>query len=130
MGIFSRARRRSTTPFVLALWLFALAASIAHACGLGDALDHASVTRPASVAAHQDASVDALPACDQFCTDGTALLTKLKGVEDSPAGSALLAWALPSRALIVAPLHAFPPRLGPDPPPGIAINTRFVRLAL
>ena len=122
--------RRSTTPLVLALWLFVIAASIAHACGLGDALDHASVTRPASVVAHQGAGDAALPACDQFCADETVLLTKLKGVEDSPGGGALLAWAVTSGAPIVVPPRAFQPHPRPDPPRGMAINTRFVRLAL
>ena len=130
MGIFSRTRRRSTTPFVLALWLFALAASIAHACGLGESFHQPSVIQPASVAAHQDPRDGALPPCDQFCADDTALLMKLKAVEDSPTGTVLLASVPGFDALLVASTRTSEPLPGPDPPPGIAINTRFVRLAL
>lgn len=130
MSLFSKARRRSTTRFVVALWLFALAGGVSQACGLGESLAQAGIANPASVAAHQDPCEDPLPACEQFCADDTPLLAKLKIVGDGPAGSALLVGAPTSGAPISAPLRAYKPRPGMDLPPGIAINTRFVRLAL
>ena len=101
MRILSRSRRKAMTPFVLALWLFALAASIAHACGLDDALGRASLG-----------------------------LKTLKAVEDSPAGVALLVPASESGAPVVAYPRTIEVRSGSNPPPDLAINTRFVRLAL
>ena len=130
MGIYSRTRCKSTTPFVLALWLFALAASIAHACGVGESLHQATVVKPASVATDQDSRDGALPACDKFCAEDTPLLMKLKVVEDSPTGIVLLAAVPTFGALIVNSERTSQPLPGPDPPPAIAVNTRFVRLAL
>ena len=129
MGVFSRSRRRSITTYVLALWLFALGASIANACGLGEGFEHASVTKPAGVV-HQAPDGDTLPACDKFCTDEISLLTKLKSVEESPAGTAFPVASSHHSVAVVAPARSFEPVTGHDPPPGIAINTRFVRLAL
>ena len=129
MRIFSRSRRKSTTPFVLALWLFALVASMAHACGFDDAVGQAGMGEQVSVS-HQAPGDGALPACDKFCADDTPLLKTLKAVEDSPAGVALLAPASASGAPIVAHPRTIEVRSGSAPPPDPAINTRFVRLAL
>jgi hypothetical protein len=129
MSIFSRSRRKSTTPFVLALWLFALAASIAHACGLDEAFAQAGWGEHASVG-RQAPGHGALPACDRFCSDDIPLLKSLKAVEDSPAGVALPAPASASSASVVAHPRTIEVRSGSDPPPDLAINTRFVRLAL
>lgn len=129
MRIFSKAGRRSITPIVLALWLFALAASMAQACGIGEGVGHAGMAKPASVATHQESTGD-VPGCKQFCADDTPLLTKLKAVDDSPAGATLLAGALAFATPIEGSARTFKPRSGLDPPPGIAISTRFVRLAL
>jgi hypothetical protein len=129
MGVFSRCRRRSITPYVLALWLVALGASMANACGLGEGFEQAGVAKPASVV-HQAPDGDTLPACDKFCVDDIPLLTKLKSVEDSPVGTACLAAPGLHSLPVVAPARTFESVTGHDPPPGIAINTRFVRLAL
>ena len=129
MRILSRSRRKAMTPFVLALWLFALAASIAHACGLDDALGRASLGEQVSVG-HQAPGDGASPACDKFCADDTPLLKTLKAVEDSPAGVALLVPASESGAPVVAYPRTIEVRSGSNPPPDLAINTRFVRLAL
>ena len=129
MGFYSRRRRRATTPLVLALWLFALLASIAHACGLDGDFRHAVFNMPAAASAHQAPADSTSPACEKFCADDSALLTKLKAVEDSPAGSAFLVPA-PIAGPVAIAARLSEPLSGPDPPPGIAINTRFVRLAL
>src|SRR5262245_64408630 len=129
MGIFSKARRKSTTPFVLAVWLFALMASMAHACGLDEALAQAVMSAPAS-AGHQAPTSDGPLACDQFCADDNPLLAKLKGVADLSPGAAIVTLASVSGIHVDAFPRAYEALPAPDPPPGIAINTRFVRLAL
>ena len=130
MGIFNKTRRKATAPFVLALWTFALLAGIAHACGLGEQLEHAAMGKPVAASPYQASDDGTVPACEQFCADDIPLLTKLKAVEDSPAGSALLITARVSQRYCRASAEAASSVVGPDPPPGIAVNTRFVRLAL
>jgi len=131
MGIFNKSRRRAIAPFVLGLWVLALATSMAHACGLVEQFEHAGLASPVSTAAaHQAPGEETLPACEQFCADDIPLLSKLKSVEDSPAASAVLVPALASRVWLPAPLRSSSAVAGPAPPPGIAVNTRFVRLAL
>lgn len=131
MGIFNKSRRRAIAPFVLGLWILALATSMAHACGLADQFEHIVVASPVSAAAaHQAPGDETLPACDRFCADDMPLLSKLKSVEDSPAASAVPVPALASSVWLPAPPRSSSAIAGPDPPPGIAVNTRFVRLAL
>jgi len=130
MVFVSRRSRRLTAPFVLALWVFAMLASMAHACGLGEGIEHASLVMPAAFGAHQGLDDETSPACDKFCADYVALLTKLKAIEDSPAGTAFLVSAPASAVPFVVPMRTSEPLSGPDPPPSLAINTRFVRLAL
>ena len=129
MSIFTRSRRRATAPLALALWLFALAMSIAHACGVVDQLEHAGIAKAVSaVAAHREPSDETLPACDQFCADDTPLLSKLKAVEDSPAVS-VVAYLRSGVGLLSRPLSSSA-LAESSQPPVIAVNTRFARLAL
>ena len=128
--LFSRRYRKSTTPLVLAIWLFALVSSVAQACGFADDVEHAGVNVIAVLAAHQDAGEQTSPTCEKFCADDLALVTKLSAVEDSPAGTAVLAPAPDYAVPVVSATRTSWLLSGPDPPPGIAVNTRFVRLAL
>ena len=131
MGIFNKPRRRAIAPLVLGLWIFALGTSIAHACGLVDQFGHTGDAGPVSAAAaHQEPGDETLPACDRFCADDIPLLSKLKFVEDSPAAPAVLSFALGPSVCLPAPPRSSSALGRPDPPPGIAVYTRFVRLAL
>jgi hypothetical protein len=113
----------------MVLWLFALLVSVAHACGLDEALANAVPGVAAQVRAH-DGSEAVLPGCEKFCADDSPLLAKLKAVQDPPTGQAVIMPALVGGSLqsAVTPLPS--PFSGPDPPAGLAVNTRFVRLAL
>jgi hypothetical protein len=109
--------------------MLALSASIAHACGVLDALNH--VDRPAPSAIHAGhAGDDSSPACEQFCADDFPVLSKLKVLEDGPASQKAIA-AVPGLLPAAADSsRAEPPPRGILPPPALAVNTRFVRLAL
>jgi hypothetical protein len=130
MVIFSKSRRRATAPFVLALWMFALLASMAHACGLGEALDGATWSEAAAVGWGTPSGDDTLPACDQFCADDIPILAKLTAVEDGPAGSTLLPAAPIAYTLRLPDRASSSVVARPEPAPDPAINTRYVRLAL
>lgn len=130
MGIFCKARRRAAARVALALWIFALGVSIAHACGLGDAFDRAGMGRAAAASSYHAPDEGTLPECDRFCTDDTPLLTKLKSVEDPPTGIGPLITAPAPHRFWRAPAKSVSLVTGPDAPAGIAVNTRFVRLAL
>jgi len=130
MAIFNKSRRRVIAPVVLGVWIFALMTSIAHACGLLHQLEHVAVENPVvAVAGHESPGDETLLACEKFCADDIPLLSKLKSVEDSPAASVPLVVAFGSSVHLPAPASSSPAIAGPDPPV-IAINTRFVRLAL
>ena len=130
MVIFSKSRRRTIAPFLLGLWLFALVSSMAHACGLLDELEHAGLDSTAATVAHEEESDETLPACDRFCADDIPLLSKIKSVEDSPAASAVLVDASFLRVCLPPSRESTTAVARPDPLPAIAINTRYVRLAL
>ena len=131
MAVFNKSRRKAIAPVVLGVWIFALMTSIAHACGLLDQLERVGIQNPIpAVAAHESPGDETLPACDKFCADDIPLLTKLKAVEDSPTGSALVIAAPIAPAIWLASAESTSVVHGPDPPPAIAVNTRFVRLAL
>jgi hypothetical protein len=110
--------------------LFALAVSVIHACGL-DA-DFGEVPRAeAMTMSGQDGADDSTPpGCDQFCADNFPLLAKLKLVQDQSGAQPLLislssVAPMPTSEATVASLSR-----SPDPPPVVAVNIRFLRLAL
>lgn len=130
MALFSAHQRKVLTSVTLGCWLFALSVGVVHACGLDGELGHPQRAVTASTDSEDQGDDDAHPGCERFCADNLLLLAKLQSVQDQPAGQALLlapfvgepllAWMAP----VPSPLHR------PHPPPGIAVNTRFVRLAL
>jgi len=131
MGVFSRRRRKWVAPLTLALWSFALFVGIVHACGLDQDLGHQAPSRMMDVGipdtSHNDGTS---PACEKFCADDFPLLAKVKAVQDPPTGQVLLGPGMvgeSSRPIIPQVSSLFS---SPRPPPGIDINTRFVRLAL
>jgi hypothetical protein len=130
MGLFRKRWQRFVAPFILASWLFAVFASVAQACGLDE--DLASLVRgeAAQINGHGQSHDDPCPACDKFCADDLAVLAKIKAAEGPPTGQAILS---PGAAGETFPISAAPVSSTvppPAPPPGIAINVRFVRLAL
>lgn len=130
MGVFGKHRRKVLTPFILAFWLFAISVSVVHACGLDENIGDAGQGMAASMSSHDGSDDGASPACEKFCSDAFPVLTKLKAVQDPPTGQALLVPALVGESfrIAAAPVSSLLP--SPDPPPGIAVNIRFVRLAL
>jgi hypothetical protein len=127
--VFSKRRRKTITPFILAVWVFALLASVAHACGLDEAIANAVPSVAAQLGGH-DGSDSASPACKEFCSDDSPLLAKLKTVQDPPTGEAVIVPILVGGSSQTAITPVSSPFSSPDPPPGLAVNTRFVRLAL
>ena len=128
--VFGKRRQKAIAPLILALWLFALIVSVAHACGLDDDLGYAAGSKAAMVGGHDGTEDGAFPACDKFCSDELAVLAKLKAVQDPPTGQAFVVPHIVGGSFqtTVAPVPAMLP--SPEPPPGIAVNIRFVRLAL
>jgi hypothetical protein len=127
--LFRKRRRKMLGLLGLGLWLFALSVSIAHACGLDGGGSHAgqAVTGIESFCAHDGAA----PAgCDQSHTDRPAVLAKPQTIQEPLGEQALLLASVSSQPFLtgVAPVAALLHR--PHPSPGIALNTRFVRLAL
>jgi len=129
MAVFCKRRREDIAPFILALWLFSLFVSVAQACGLDDNFDHAARSEAAKIGGH-GLDEGASPACEKFCSDDLPLLAKLRAVQDSPTGQALTLAPVAVNPFQVAKAPVPSPLSGPDPPPGIAVNIRFVRLAL
>jgi len=78
----------------MVLWLFALLVSVAHACGLDEALAYADPSVAGQIGGH-DGSDAGSPACKEFCSDDSPLLAKLKTVQDPPTGQAVI---VPARA--------------------------------
>lgn len=130
MGLFYKRRRRSIALVILASWLFAIFASVANACGVDENLTHSVAGHAAQVGGHDRSGHGASPACDKFCADDLAVLAKVKAVADPPAGEALVAPAVVGQAfpIAAAPVFSAVPATGPLPP--LAVNIRFVRLAL
>ena len=128
--IFGKRRRKAITPLILAFWLFAIFVGVAHACGLAESLSHANRSEAAMVGGHHDSDGGAPSACGKFCRDDLPVLAKLKAVQDPPAGQALIVAPFVGESFqaTVPPIPSL--LLSPDPPPGIAVNIRFVRLAL
>jgi len=129
MAVFGKRRRKDIAPFILAFWLFSLFVSVAHACGLDDNFDHNAPTEAAKIGGH-GLDEGASPGCEKFCSDDLPLLAKLRAVQDSPTGEVLTLAPFAANPFQVAVAPARSLLTSPDPPPGIAVNIRFVRLAL
>ncbi len=125
-----RSQCRVLAAAVLGYWLLALFISIAHACGLDEKLGYSSQVVTAMTGGQGHTADGAPSACKQFCADGSAVLAKVKSVHDQPGGDALLVPPSLSEPLLARAASALSLRDRPQPPPAIALNTRFVRLAL
>jgi hypothetical protein len=129
MSLLNTHQRKVVTSVTLGCWLFAFFVGVVHACGLEQALGHSQQVVAALTDSQGQGDEDALPSCEQFCADDVPVLAKLQSVQDQPGGHALPPPSLGDPLLVrvaavPSPLHR------PHPPPGVALITRFVRLAL
>ncbi len=126
-----RRCRKAVGALCLTVWLFLFAVAVAHACGVLPAEpEHAKVSFTLHAPEEPTGNSDGDAGCAKFCADDLPLLTKLTLALDQPDEQAVLVPALFGKPLVVgvALIASLPHR--PHPPPGIALNTRFVRLAL
>ena len=130
MVCFRRRYRKPLAALVTACWLFALAVSVVHACGLDADFGQAPQPAAMTMSGQGDADDNTSPGCARFCADDFPLLAKVKLVQDQSGTQPLLISLLsvapmPTSQATVASLSR-----SPDPPPVVALNTRFIRLAL
>ncbi len=128
MVLFRPRQRRFITLVALGCWLFAFFAGAVNACAVvGELVDAHNITN--STTHHHDDS--AAPSdCEQFCANDLLIPAKVKLFEHQPAEQAFL---LVPAAGVPIMSGATPDSLlldHPDPPPGIALYARFLRLTL
>lgn len=121
--------RKHVTLVALGCWLFAFIIGVVNACDLVGEL--AASHHVSTGAAHHHENDDATPSgCEQFCANDVAIPAKVKLFEHQSADQALLL-APTLGVTIVTGATSVPLLLDhPDPPPGIALYARFLRLAL
>ena len=125
-----RARhRRPLAAAALACWLFALGVSIAHACGLDAYLGDANESQSMAMSG-QGGDESSTRGCQRFCADDVPLLAKIKLVQDQASAQPLLVSLRSIEPLVTSAAPTVSPWRAPQPPPGIAVSIRFVRLAL
>jgi len=122
-----RHHRRAITSLILGAWLFALFAGIANACLPGTVETMQTVGMAMGAGQNGDESQSA--GCQQFCNIDAPLYSKLKLVQDQPAGQPLLVASV-SILLSPVPVSAVPVVLLAHPPPDVPILLRSLRLAL
>ena len=115
--------------FALGCWLFAAFVAAVHACAVDGKLvgaHHATKGAPT----HHEQSDNSPPGCEQFCTDMVRAPVKSTPVLDQSGEPALLLAPVLGAPMVTcaAPLTSL--LVHPHPPPGIALYTRFLRLAL
>jgi hypothetical protein len=129
MLLLPKHRRRRIGALLLGAWLFAFAVSVAHACGLGDAVGPALDHAPAMSVA-DNAPDCAPPGCKEFCNDELPIVGKLSALEQPIDGQPLLlSWTTAAGSLSAAVVTTLP-RLSAVPPPSVPLAIRFLRLAL
>jgi len=129
MSLLTAHRRKVVTSVTLGCWLFAFFVGVVHACVLDEALGH---THQVVIVATDNRDIGddhAVPGCEQFCATDVPVLAKLQSVQDQPGGHALPLPFLDEPLLVRVASVPSPPHR-PHPPPGVALITRFVRLAL
>lgn len=84
-----RRRSKVVTGVALAVWLFALFAGIAHACGWDDA-DDAPVRAFAAGASGHSSDEGTPVGCEQFCKTDVPVVAKLPPTGDAPDAQPLI----------------------------------------
>jgi hypothetical protein len=129
MVTFNAHQRKVVASVALGCWLFAFFVGVVYACGLDEGLGYSQQVVTASSENQVGGDEDALPGCERFCAE-KPVLAKLQAVQDQPEGQTLL-FARFSGGSLLPPFASTPSTVHRlYPPPGIALNTRFVRLAL
>jgi hypothetical protein len=128
--LFRKRQRKALAPVILASWVFAILVSIANACGLVGDVARPKQSETATIPGHEVPDSGAPLACIQFCSDDFPVLGKIKAIQDPPTGAPLIVADLFGDPMqtVAATFSSLEPRL--HPPPAIAVNIRFVRLAL
>ena len=129
MVLLRQRQRKLVASFALGCWLFAFFVAIVHACTLdGELVDSHHVSTGATD--HQSQGDHPPTACEQFCADAARLAAKSTLFQDQTGEQALLLAPTSGAPMVpgIAPVASLPDR--PHPPLGIALYTRFLRLAL
>jgi len=129
MFLLNAHQRRVVTSVTLGCWLFAFFVGVVHACGLDETLGHSQEVVTVSANSQVQGDDAAVPGCEQFCAADLPLLAKVQSVQDQPGGHALPPPSL-GEPLLVRVAWVPSPVHRPHPPPGIALITHYVRLAL
>lgn len=128
MVLLRPRQRKRVASVALVCWLFAVCVGVVNGCALDEAFTGAHQVKEATDDQGQDGY--APPGWEQFCVDDAPVPTKCTLVHDQPGEHAVLFVAICCAPMVAAtaPVIALPDR--PHPPPGIALYTRFLRLAL
>ena len=131
MALFNAHRRKVLTSVTLGCWLFAFVVGIVHACGLdGEPAGSQHVIAASIDSRGCQGDGDTHSGCKTFCAESVPVLAKGQSAQDQPVGPALLLQPLAAVPLL-APVASVPsPLQRRNPPPGVFLNTRYVRLAL
>jgi hypothetical protein len=129
MFLFPKRRRRSIGALLLGAWLFAFAVSVAHACGLVDAVAPAQEHAPA-MSVTDNAPDCAPPGCKVFCNDEPPIVGKLSALEQPIDGQPLFLSSTTAAGSLSATVVTTVPRPSAAPPPSVPLAIRFLRLAL
>jgi hypothetical protein len=131
MALFSALQRKVLTSVTLGCWLFAFFVGVVHACVLNGELGHSQQVVSISIDSQGLDDHDAHPGCEQFCAENVPVLAQASSVAGQSGEQALLPspprWCVSRWVSTASPAVAMH---RPHPPPGVALNTRFVRLAL
>ena len=122
-----RRHRKALTSLILGTWLFAVFVGIANACPPESA--NTAQSDGMAMGPGQDGDGSQFAGCQKFCNDDTPLFSKLKLVQDQPAGQPLLVASV-SPVLSLAPALAVPAVYLAHPPPDVPLLLRSLRLAL
>ncbi|SRR6266567_4017144 len=130
MALFRARQKYLFASIALGCWLFAVFIGVVHACGLDGQFRSLREGVTASATGPSQGDDDTAPGCEQFCAGNLPVLAKIQPVADQPGEQAVLLPLFFAEPLL-APVTAAPLALHRlRSPPGIALNTCFVRLAL
>jgi hypothetical protein len=123
-----RRHRKKLASLLLGAWLFALFAGIANAC-LPEP-GNAGQTAGMAMGPGHDGDDSQSPDCRQLCNLDTPLLSKLRLVQDQPAGQPLLVASVSTALLSPVPVSVVRMVYLAHPPPDVPVLLRSLRLAL
>ena len=130
MTFFRARQKRIFASMALGCWLFAMFIGVVHACSLDGENGYLQDDMTASTICPGPGDDDTAAGCAQFCAGNLPVLAKIQPIADQSSEQALL---LPPSFVEALPAPVTPAPLALhrlDSPPGIALNTRYVRLAL